>query len=69
MDEEQIMKKIVNTINVQNEEFLNQNQDVNKFSKMVPHLLKKGIDNLNLSMFSSELNIDKFRLSIPFFSK
>ena len=29
--------------------------DTNKFNKIVPALLKKGLDNINLSMFSPEL--------------
>ena len=35
-----------------------QKQDLNRFNKIVPLLLQKGIDKLNLSMFSPELRKD-----------
>src|SRR3989338_7140953 len=53
--DEKIIQKMVNTIAESNAEFLGQKQDSGKFSKIVPQLLKKGLDNLNLSMFSPEL--------------
>ena len=54
--DEKIMKKMVTDIVTNNEKVLDQQQvDTNKFSKIVPTLLKKGLDNINLSMFSPEL--------------
>ena len=53
--DEKIMKKMVTNIVENNEKVLGQEPDTNKFSKIVPTLLKKGLDNINLSMFSPEL--------------
>src|SRR3989344_6559545 len=38
-----------------NNNILRLEQDTSKFGKIVPYLLKKGVDNLNLSMFNPEL--------------
>ena len=53
--DEQIVKKMVTTIVEHNEKIINHNQDINKFSRIVPSLMKKGFDSLNLSMFSPEV--------------
>ena len=53
--DEKIMKQMVTNIVENNEKVLGQEVDTNKFSKIVPTLLKKGLDNINLSMFSPEL--------------
>src|SRR3989344_2572395 len=53
-EEDKTMRKIVMDL-VENSGFIKSQEEFNKFSKIVPSLLKKGIDNLNLSMFSPEL--------------
>src|SRR3989344_2110253 len=48
-----IVQKMVNNI-VENE-LTPPKQDLNKFQKIVPSLMKKGLANLDLSMFSPEI--------------
>src|SRR3989338_1351470 len=53
---EKIIKNVVMGIVEEAEGVFNSEpKDSYKFSKIVPSLLKKGIDNLNLSMFSQEV--------------
>src|SRR3989344_1711717 len=56
--DERIVQKLVTDIVEKNAGILNPKEDPNKFSKMVPSLMKKGIDNLNLSMFNHELKFN-----------
>ena len=58
MVEDEIIKRMVGNIVEKNQEFLIQKDDTNKFDKMVPQLLRKGVDNLNLSMFSPEMKFN-----------
>src|SRR3989338_10053471 len=57
MENEKIIKKMVMDIVEDNEKVLSIKND-NRFAKIVPSLLKKGIENLNLSMFSPELKFN-----------
>ena len=52
--DEKIVKKMVNDIADSNASLLSPQSD-SKFGKMLPALLKKGIESLNLSMFSDDL--------------
>src|SRR3989338_4286183 len=52
VDEDRIVKKMVAEIADSNEKFMgHQSQDMENFKRIVPVLLEKGIDNVNLSMF------------------
>ena len=51
VDEGQIVKKIVSDIADSNQKFMNSTSDLDNFKRIVPVLLEKGIDNVNLSMF------------------
>ncbi|MEK6828484.1 MAG: hypothetical protein AABX78_03980, partial [Nanoarchaeota archaeon] len=51
VDENQIVKKMVSEIADSNEKFMSKSQDLENFKRIVPVLLEKGIDNVNLSMF------------------
>jgi len=51
VDEDKIVKKMVAEIADSNERFMSHSQDIENFKRIVPVLLEKGIDNVNLSMF------------------
>ncbi|MBI1935923.1 hypothetical protein HYS31_05770, partial [Candidatus Woesearchaeota archaeon] len=51
VDEDVIVKKMVAEIADSNEKFMSHSQDMENFKRIVPVLLEKGIDNVNLSMF------------------
>src|SRR3989338_6491224 len=53
--ENQIVKKMVSEIVESNEKLITGKKEDNKFIKIVPALMKRGVDNLNLSMFNPEL--------------
>src|SRR3989338_6348092 len=54
-----VPSKVVQGMGIKFEDTLpEQKEDLNRFSKIVPLLLQKGIDKLNLSMFSPELRTD-----------
>src|SRR3989338_523619 len=50
-----VVKRVVDEIVESNREILSQQADPSKFTKLVPQLIKKGLNNLNLSMFNPEL--------------
>ena len=52
VNEDTIVKKMVAEIVDSNEKFMSHSsQDMENFKRIVPVLLEKGIDNVNLSMF------------------
>src|SRR3989338_3031706 len=51
MSDNKLMHKIVNNLV---EQTTQQPDEVNNFKKILPSLIEKGIDNINLSMFNEE---------------
>ena len=49
----EVVQKLVSNIVEENKELINAPQ--HNFSQLVPSLIQKGIDNLDLSMFSPEM--------------
>ena len=53
-EKQQSIRSVVTSIVDRNNNFV-QESSTNKFERIVPHLLKKGVANLDLTMFSPEL--------------
>ena len=55
MADEQIIQRMVTNIVQQNKDLIGAPPAVGQFRKILPALLEKGIDNIDLSMFSEEM--------------
>src|SRR3989338_6878634 len=56
MGDEKIIKKMVTEM-VEKNQLVMPKEDLSNFKKLVPALIDKGVDNLNLSMFSNEMKL------------
>ena len=56
-DGELVMRKMVNALAQSSAELLKQSENVENFKRIVPSLLDKGLDNINLNMFSEEMRV------------
>ena len=56
-DGEVVMKKMVSALAQSSAQQLKKTESVDNFKRIVPSLIDKGLDNINLNMFSEDMRL------------